>query len=75
MDPTEIPDIEQHAKDRIIKYIQARFSGHNLARLIEAILKAKAISLPNQNQEKMVAWIYLQGQVLLDSMSQESARK
>lgn len=41
IDPTEILDIEQHAKDRIIKYIGARFLGHNLARLVEAILKAQ----------------------------------
>jgi restriction system protein len=40
-DPTEIVDLEQHAKDRIVKYIAANFSGHHLARLVEAILKAQ----------------------------------
>jgi restriction system protein len=40
-DPAEIVDLEQHAKDRIVKYIAANFSGHNLARLVETILKAQ----------------------------------
>jgi restriction system protein len=34
-------DIEQYAKDRIIKYIGAKFAGHNLARIVESILKAQ----------------------------------
>jgi len=40
-DPAEIVDLEQHAKDRIVKYIASNFSGHHLARLVEAILKAQ----------------------------------
>jgi restriction system protein len=34
-------DIEQHAKDQIVKFMAAKFVGHNLARLVEAILKAQ----------------------------------
>ena len=34
-------DIEQHAKDQIVKFMGAKFTGHNLARLVEAILKAQ----------------------------------
>lgn len=34
-------DIEQYAKDRIIKHIGRKFKGHNLARLVEAILQAQ----------------------------------
>jgi restriction system protein len=50
-DPIEIVDIEQQAKDRIVKHIAAKFSGHNLARLVEAILKAKDILRKIQSQE------------------------
>src|SRR5690554_182932 len=34
-------DIERFAKDQIAKFITAKFSGHGMARLVEAILKAK----------------------------------
>lgn len=34
-------DIEENAKDEIVKYIGTKFVGHNLARLVEAILKAQ----------------------------------
>lgn len=34
-------DIERFAKDQIAKFITAKFSGHGIARLVEAILKAK----------------------------------
>ena len=34
-------DIERFAKDQIAKLITAKFSGHGMARLVEAILKAK----------------------------------
>jgi restriction system protein len=37
----EIIDIEDYAKDRIIEYIKRKFKGHELARLVEAILKAQ----------------------------------
>ncbi|MCX7880522.1 MAG: restriction endonuclease [Ignavibacteria bacterium] len=37
----EIIDIEEYAKDQIIKYIDKKFKGHNLARLVNAILKAQ----------------------------------
>lgn len=35
------PDIERFSKDEIARFITARFSGHGLARLVEAVLKAK----------------------------------
>jgi restriction system protein len=34
-------DIEQYAKDRIMKHIGAKFAGHNLARLVESVLRAQ----------------------------------
>ena len=34
-------DIEQYAKDRVVKHIGRKFKGHNLARLVEAILHAQ----------------------------------
>lgn len=34
-------DLEESAQDEILKFIQARFKGHDLARLIDAILKAQ----------------------------------
>ncbi len=34
-------DIEEYAKDQITKYIDAIFKGHDLARLVDAILKAQ----------------------------------
>lgn len=34
-------DIEEYAKDQIIKHINAKFKGHGLARLVDAILKAQ----------------------------------
>lgn len=37
----EVSDLEEYAKDQIIKYIGAKFKGHNLARLVEAILLAQ----------------------------------
>jgi len=37
----ELTDIEQFAKDKIYKFLEARFAGHNLARLINEILKAQ----------------------------------
>lgn len=39
--PEEPLDIERHAKDQIIKHIEANFKGHNLARLVDAILRAQ----------------------------------
>lgn len=45
----EVIDIEEYAKDQIIKYINAKFKGHDLARLVEAILKAQGyITLKSQ---------------------------
>ncbi len=39
---TEAPiDIEVYAKDQIIKHIGAKFKGHGLSRLVEAILRAQ----------------------------------
>jgi len=37
----EVTDIEEYAKDQIIKYVNANFKGHNLARLVDAILRAQ----------------------------------
>ena len=38
----EIPkDIEQFARDQIVKYLEAKFTGHNLADLVDGILKAQ----------------------------------
>ncbi len=34
-------DLEQHAKDQIVKHIMAKFMGHDLARLIESILNVQ----------------------------------
>lgn len=34
-------DIERFAKDQIAKFLTAKYSGHGMARLVEAILKAK----------------------------------
>jgi restriction system protein len=45
-------DIERHAKDQIIKHISAKFSGHGLARLIEAILSAEGYSTLNSDPGK-----------------------
>jgi len=39
--PEEEIDIEEYSKDQIIKHIGTTFKGHNLARLVEAILKAQ----------------------------------
>lgn len=51
-DSIEIVDIEQQAKDRIVKYIAAKFSGHHLARLVEAILKAQGYITKNSEPGK-----------------------
>lgn len=37
----EIIDIEEPARDQIVKHIGAKFRGHNLARLVDAILHAQ----------------------------------
>lgn len=37
----EIIDVEEYAKDQIIKYIDKKFKGHNLARLVNAILEVQ----------------------------------
>jgi restriction system protein len=34
-------DVERYAKDQIIKHIEKRFKGHDLARLVEALLRAQ----------------------------------
>lgn len=49
---TDIVDIEQQAKDRIVKYIAAKFSGHHLARLVEAILTAQGYITKNSEPGK-----------------------
>lgn len=42
-------DIEEYAKDLITKHINARFKGHGLARLIDAILKAQGYITKQSN--------------------------
>ena len=37
----EVVDIEQAARDQIIDYINRRFKGHELARLVEAVLQVQ----------------------------------
>ncbi len=37
----ELVDIEENAKDQIVKHINSKFKGHNLARLVDAILQAQ----------------------------------
>lgn len=39
--PEETIDIEEYAKDQIIKHIGTKFKGHDLARLVDAILHAQ----------------------------------
>jgi restriction system protein len=34
-------DVEQLAEDQILKYVETHFKGHNLARLVEAVLQAE----------------------------------
>jgi restriction system protein len=38
--PEEVPDLGQLAHDQIVAHIQARFAGHALASLIDAVLRA-----------------------------------
>lgn len=38
---TSVPDVEQLATDQILSELEARFKGHELARLVEAILQAQ----------------------------------
>ena len=35
------PDYEQATTDEIVGYLRSQFTGHNLARLVEAILEAE----------------------------------
>ena len=37
----EVIDVEEYAKDQITKHINAKFKGHGLSRLVDAILKAQ----------------------------------
>lgn len=39
-EPGEIPDLAQTAHDQIVGHIQARFAGHALATLVDAVLRA-----------------------------------
>ncbi len=36
--PEGVIDLEEYAKDRLEKWIEAKFKGHLLAKLVEAIL-------------------------------------
>ena len=38
---TSVPDVEQLATDQILSQLEVRFKGHELARLVDAILKAQ----------------------------------
>lgn len=40
-EPVAIDDIEQAARDQIMEYISRHFKGHELAQLVEAVLKAQ----------------------------------
>lgn len=40
VEPEEVPDLGQLAHDQIVAHIQARFAGHGLATLVEAVLRA-----------------------------------
>lgn len=37
----EVIDVEEYAKDQIVKHIEKKFKGHSLARLVNALLKAQ----------------------------------
>lgn len=37
----EVVDIEEYARDQIVKFIGRKFKGHNLARLVEVVLQAQ----------------------------------
>ena len=39
--PEEEIDIERYSKDQIVKHVATKFKGHNLPRLVEAILQAQ----------------------------------
>lgn len=39
--PADLPDISESAHDQIVAHIQIRFREHELARLVEAVLKAE----------------------------------
>lgn len=36
-----LPDVEQMAQDQILSYMESRFKGHALSRLVDAVLKAE----------------------------------
>ena len=40
-DEEAVPDLAQLATERVIDYIRSRFTGHDLARLVEAVLRAE----------------------------------
>ncbi len=40
-EPTEIPNLEENARDQIRTYINSHFKGHDLERLVNEILKAQ----------------------------------
>jgi restriction system protein len=40
VEPEEVPDLGQLAHDQIVAHIQARFAGHALATLVDAVLRA-----------------------------------
>jgi restriction system protein len=40
-EPVERPDIAQLADDEVLKFIEERFKGHGMARLVDAVLQAQ----------------------------------
>ncbi len=38
---TSYPDLEQYSKDQIIKFLERKFAGHDLSRLVNEILKSQ----------------------------------
>jgi len=41
LDPDLNRDLEQYSKDNIVKFLEKRFAGHNLTRLVDEILKTE----------------------------------
>lgn len=39
--PDEIPDLEEYARDQLLEYIGRKFKGHELARLVSALLNTQ----------------------------------
>lgn len=49
-------DIQQHAEDRVREYIERKFKGHGLARLVDGVLGELARPLCSSEVEHRVFW-------------------